>query len=148
MLVVFVLDAFDQKPTRPPRTNMAVPAPVVPDAGAALATGIPSRLTQDFQVGPGGIIGTGLPPIAPEPVVAPPRGRGRNPPAPVVLTPERLAADAFIAGRYREAVPLYQALAAANPQNPTFAQILVVLQRRLQTTCRNGFTPEGQACIQ
>ncbi len=148
VLVVFVLDAFDQKPEAPEHAQVATATTplALPDAGVSFA---PPRLAQDFAVGPGGIIGNGAPPALPDAGVRDaPRPRRRGDAVAVPLSAERLAADALISGRYREALPLYQALATANPQNPTFAQIVVVLQRRLQATCRNGLTPEGHACIQ
>jgi len=149
VLVVFVLDAFDQKPEDPPESAQVATATTplaLPDAGVSVA---PPRLAQDFAVGPGGIVGNGAPPVLPDVgVIDAPRPQRRGDAVAVPLSAERLAADALISGRYREALPLYQALATANPQNPTFAQIIVVLQRRLQATCRNGLTPEGHACIQ
>jgi len=151
VLVVFVLDAFDQKPEAPPeraQVAAATPALALPDAGVGVGVA-PPRLAHDFAVGPGGIIGNGAPPVLPDAgVTDAPRPQRRGAAVVVPLSAERLAADALISGRYREALPLYQALATANPQNPTFAQIIVVLQRRLQATCRNGLTPEGHACIQ
>jgi hypothetical protein len=69
-----------------------------------------------------------------------------GPDASTPLTAERVAADAVIAGRYREALPLYRALAEANPQNPTFVRIVQVLERRVRAACRNGLTPEGAQC--
>jgi hypothetical protein len=146
VLVVFVLDPFAAPPARPrsQRPPVAGLNPNAPDAGAA-RVGSTSALLNGFLIRPNGVVQNGPPPIVPDGgVEVRPLGRGEVAPP----SAERLAADALIAGRYREALPLYQALAAANPQNPSFAQIVIVLQRRLLATCRNGLTPEGLPCIQ
>lgn len=148
VLVVFVLDPFAKPPAAPrsQRPPVAATGPVVADGGAR-GGGSTAALLNGFAIGPSGVVQNGPPPIVPDGGVAvEPRPLRRGEVAP--LTAERLAADALIAGRYQEALPLYQALAVAHPQNPTFAQILVVLQRRLRAMCRNGLTPEGLPCAQ
>lgn len=148
VLVVFVLDPFAAKPPvrRAQPGALAGANPAAADAGVA-PLGPQAPLAHDFAVGAAGVVAMGPAPVLPDAgVPVPPRPLGRGEVAP--LTPERFAADALIAGRYREALPLYQALAVAHPENPTFTQIVVVLQRRLREMCRNGLTPEGLPCAQ
>ncbi len=149
VLVVFVLDAFDPTPEPPAgspavATQPAASPPGTADAGLAAVPAL-ARIGAGLAVGPGGLVAGGMPLAVADAGVAAPSG-DTPPGAPVPATPERQAADALIAGRYREALPLYQALAAANPQNPTFSQIVVVLERRVRAACRDGLTPEGTQC--
>jgi hypothetical protein len=142
IFVVFVLDPFEA-PTEERAASAG--APPTSDAGPAPDARPPATptLAADESVGAGGLVMGGvLPPDGGVPV-PPPSAVGD---APAALTAERVAADAVIAGRYREALPLYRGLAAANAQNPTFARIVKVLERRVRAACRNGLTPEGTQC--
>jgi len=145
ILVVFVIDPFESPPQRDARSTGTATAPV--DAGvAADAAAIPAASPPPgLAVGAGGVVVSGPPVAAPDGGV-PVAAAGTGPDASTPLTAERIAADAVIAGRYREALPLYRALAAANPQNPTFVRIVQVLGRRVRAACRNGLTPEGAQC--
>jgi hypothetical protein len=143
IFVVFVLDTFEAPPEERPAAPGA-PTTVV-DAGPAVDAGPPATppLAAAVSVGAGGLVMGGVLPPGGGVPVPPPSTVGE---ASAPLTAERIAADAVIAGRYREALPLYRALAAANPQNPTFARIVQVLERRVRAACRNGLTPEGTQC--
>lgn len=66
--------------------------------------------------------------------------------APAGSTSEREAADLLMAGRHREALVKYEALAAASPDRPVFRAIVRVLQKRLRERCRDGRDPEGNPC--
>ena len=66
--------------------------------------------------------------------------------APVGPTPDRQAADLVIAGRFEEALPLYQALATQFPERTEYTVMVRVLQRRIAQRCVNGLGPNGQPC--
>jgi hypothetical protein len=74
----------------------------------------------------------------------------RHPPppgVPLTAVPERIAADAVIQGRLREAISLYQALAIAHTETPVYNQIATILRRKVeaqQQPCAPGSaTPCG-----
>jgi hypothetical protein len=145
ILVVFVIDPFESPPQEEaPATEASTPpadAGVSPDAAATPA----AAPLPGLAAAAGGVVVSG-PPVVPPDGGVPGAAAVTGPDASTPLTAERVAADAVIAGRYREALPLYRALAEANPQNPTFVRIVQVLERRVRAACRNGLTPEGAQC--
>ncbi len=75
--------------------------------------------------------------VAPPPLppgTRPPRNA--PPPPPQTSFPERQAADFVVQNRIREAIPLYQALQTAHPDQPVYRDMLILLYRKL----------EAQAC--
>lgn len=71
----------------------------------------------------------------PPPPLYPPGTRPpRNAPPPPVQTsfPERQAADLVVQNRIREAIPLYQALQTAHPDQPVYRDMLILLYRKLE----------------
>jgi hypothetical protein len=85
-------------------------------------------------------------PIAPVPV-APAVDPTLPPATPVGPTPDRVAADLVITGRYAEALVQYQALAAAHPERAEYAQMIRILQQRLAERCQGGVGPDGRPCV-
>jgi hypothetical protein len=69
------------------------------------------------------------PPLVP-PATRPPRNA--PPPPPQTSFPERQAADLVVQNRIREAIPLYQALQTAHPDQPVYRDMLVLLYRKLE----------------
>jgi hypothetical protein len=70
-----------------------------------------------------------------------------DPLAPVGPTPERLAADQVLAGRYADALPLYQTLALQHPERPEYSAMVVILEQRIRAAqCVNGIGPDGMPC--
>jgi len=69
------------------------------------------------------------PPLVP-PGTRPPRNA--PPPPPQTSFPERQAADLVVQNRIREAIPLYQALQTAHPEQPVYRDMLVLLYRKLE----------------
>lgn len=59
---------------------------------------------------------------------------------------ERRAASLVIAGRWGDALGAYRELAQREPQRRSFAEVILVLQDKLQTDCRNGIGPNGEPC--
>lgn len=72
------------------------------------------------------------PPPAPQlqPGQRPPRNA--PPPPPQSSFPERRAADLVVQNRIREAIPLYQALQIAHPDQPVYRDMLILLHRKLE----------------
>jgi hypothetical protein len=60
----------------------------------------------------------------------------------------RRAVDALVANRTMEAYELYGALAAQNPDEPTYRALRNILRRRLQASCRDGVDVQGNPCTQ
>jgi hypothetical protein len=92
-------------------------------------------------------------PVAQQPSPIPPVEGGSpvQPPAEgeaPVLSLQRRAADLYIAGSYAEALPLYRQLAAANPQDASFASMIRILERRLASRCVDGVGPRGEPCTE
>jgi len=62
------------------------------------------------------------------------------PAASVALKPhstrQRLAADVIAEGRYAEALPLYRQLAASEPENSAYAEVVQILERRIAATTK------------
>jgi hypothetical protein len=91
------------------------------------------------------------PPVAPlavDPAVAPavPGGPVVDP-STLPPTEDRRAADLAIAGRFVEALPIYQALALAHPERPEYGMMVRMLERRIaDANCINGLTPDGRPC--
>ncbi|RMH36671.1 MAG: hypothetical protein D6689_22075 [Deltaproteobacteria bacterium] len=50
-------------------------------------------------------------------------------------SPEEIAADLVIAGRYREALPRYRRLAADHPDEPAYAAVVTVLEHKVAPPC-------------
>lgn len=129
-------------PTPTPQTSTTVtptpgaPTPATPTPGAP-TPGAPTAATPT----PGEP--TTATPTPGEPTTA----EGTEPAAPVGPTPDRLAADLVITGRYAEALPHYQALAAAHPERPEYAQMVRILQQRLASRCQGGVGPDGRPCV-
>jgi hypothetical protein len=163
VLVFFVLDSSgEEEADAGPRGDTAAAGPAASGATAGGAAG---------AVAPGAAVGAGLPTAPPlpgadrlalqqlpglplglvgtsgtwDPASPPPAGSTPLPDG-GVLTPERVAADLVLAGRWHEALPRYRALAQAHPENPSYAQIAEILQRRLRAQCRNGLLPNGAPC--
>lgn len=91
---------------------------------------------------PAGPTGTLLAATNPPP---PPPVDPRRPPPPApppTTLPERIAADAIVQGRYRDAIPLYEALALAHPDTPVYAHIVTILRRKLEAQ-QSPCTPGG-----
>gem|GEM_PF-2176304 len=95
------------------------------------------------DVAPVDVAPVGVAPIAPvaavpgvEPVIDP-----------SIPTDDRRAADLAIAGRFAEALPIYQALALAHPDQPEYGMMVRMLERRITSAnCINGLTPDGRSC--
>jgi hypothetical protein len=70
----------------------------------------------------------------PAPSVAPGTRPPRNapPPPPQTSFPERQAADLVMQNRIREAIPLYQALQTAHPDQPVYRDMVILLYRKLE----------------
>jgi hypothetical protein len=70
----------------------------------------------------------------PAPSVAPGTRPPRNapPPPPQTSFPERQAADLLFQNRIREAIPLYQALQTAHPDQPVYRDMVILLYRKLE----------------
>jgi hypothetical protein len=60
--------------------------------------------------------------------------------------PKELAIAALAAGREREAIAAYRALANAEPQKPVFATIAAILEHRLMARCKQLRDSETSAC--
>jgi hypothetical protein len=121
-----------------------VPGPAV-DAGMPALPTLPGSHRLALQQLPGmplGLVGTSG---TWDPATGPPDGSTVLPDG-GVMTAERAAADLFVAGRWQEALLRYRALAQAHPENPAYAQIAEILQRRLRAQCRNGVLPNGAPC--
>jgi hypothetical protein len=86
--------------------------------------------------------------VAAPPVAAPPVGAlPTTDPAATGPTDDRRAADLTIAGRFAEALPIYQALALAHPERPEYAMMVRMLERRIaDASCVGGLTPDGRPC--
>jgi len=86
-----------------------------------------------------------LPP--PSTAVAPPPTTVVDPSVPLPPTQERLAADQVLAGRYADALPLYQALATQHPERPEYSSMVLILEQRIRAAqCVNGIGPDGRPC--
>ncbi len=134
-------------PTALPATTVAPPT-IVP-----LPTGVPTSVagyppvTTGVYVPPTAVY---VPPttvvLAPPTTVAPP-ATGVDPTAPPAPTAERLAADQVLAGRYAEALPLYQQLAREHPERPEYSAMVGILEQRIRAAqCVNGIGPNGLPC--
>lgn len=127
-------------PTVVPAT--AVPATAVPVTGLPpITTAIPVPTV----VAPPATIVAPVPTAVPATTVPPATGVV-DPNGPVGPTPERVAADRVLAGRYDEALPLYQALAAQHPERPEYSAMVRILEGRLRAQCVNGVGPDGRPC--
>lgn len=139
--------------TTAPATTAVAPPPTVPTTTsqiAPLGSGVPPTVIPPIP--------TALPPaptaLAPVTTVVPippPTTTVLAPPTSDVVvptgpTPERVAADQVLAGRYDQALPLYQALAAAHPERPEYSAMVQILQGRLRAQCVNGIGPDGRPC--
>lgn len=60
-------------------------------------------------------------------------------------TLQRRAADAYIGGRYGEALDRYRQLAIRYPDDPAYGSMIRILQQRL-TQCVDGVGPGGAPC--
>ncbi len=79
--------------------------------------------------------------------VAPPPTTVVDPSLPLPPTPERLAADQVLAGRYSDALPLYQQLAMQHPERPEYSAMVGILEQRIRAAqCVNGIGPDGRQC--
>jgi hypothetical protein len=58
----------------------------------------------------------------------------------------RLAAELLAAGRQREALAVYDELARNRPDDPVFAAIVAILERRLAARCRNEDPGRSSPC--
>jgi hypothetical protein len=61
-------------------------------------------------------------------------------------TEARQAADLVISGRWAEALPRYEALATAHPEQPEYAQMVRILRSRLAAQCQGGRDGLGRPC--
>ncbi|HTE51124.1 MAG TPA: FHA domain-containing protein [Kofleriaceae bacterium] len=114
------------------------------DRAAAIGAGGPAAgadraAAAGAATGTGTATGDGAAPAAKDapPAAAPhPAGGGAT---------EAQAADLLAAGRQREALALYDELARSRPEQPAFAAIVVILQRRLTARCAHA-EPGGAPC--
>jgi hypothetical protein len=141
-------------------TGQQVPPTGVPPTSVATAppttTGIPPLPTgTGTSAIPPLPTGVGIPPIPTTAVYVPPVPPTSVAPPPSALppgavlppTPERLAADQVLAGRYAEALPMYQALAAQHPERPEYSAMVGILEQRIRAAqCVNGIGPDGRPC--
>jgi hypothetical protein len=94
----------DEAPVEPPPGPVAIaPAAVAEDAGALPA---PRPVPADAALGDGGVVDLG----------------------PLV----KRAVDAVMAGRHRDALALYEQLAAAEPDNTDYAAMVRLLGKRVE----------------
>lgn len=135
------------QPMVPPYPQPGQPmVPPIPQPGQPMVPPIPQP-GQPFDPGQQAMV----PPQPGQPVPGQPmpgQPGGVDPmqvPIPTGPSP-RLAADLYIAGRWSEALPLYEALAAQNPTNTAYAEIARILRRRLSQQCRDGIGPGGVPC--
>jgi hypothetical protein len=68
--------------------------------------------------------------------------------SPTEAPSQELAATALASGRYVEALAAYRELARARPEQPAFAAIATILQRRLASRCKNGLDSGGTPCVE
>jgi hypothetical protein len=139
----------------PPATDVPV-APPTAVAPTTLAVAPPTAIPgYPPATVPGYPPTTAIPGYPPPTAYAPPAtfapATALAPPAsgvPVGPTPERLAADQVLAGRYNEALPLYQALALQHPERPEFSMMVHILEQRIRAAqCVNGIGPDGRPCV-
>ncbi len=133
----------------------AVPAPgVAPGVppttvGAVPPTTVPPTTVPPTTVPPTTVPPTTVPPTTVPPTATTPPAAAGTPPVidPSVPTDDRRAADLAIAGRFAEALPLYQALALAHPDQPEYGMMVRMLERRIEAAnCINGILPDGRPC--
>jgi hypothetical protein len=107
------------------------PPPAAPPPPPAVARPVPvfTPPIPGPAAGPTGTLLAASSYTPPEPVD--PRTPPPPPPPPTSL-PQRLAADAVLNGRSREALPLYEALAVSHTETPVYAHIATILRRRLE----------------
>jgi hypothetical protein len=142
---------------QPPPTTIAAPPPTIQPLPTT-ALGVPPTImplppptgyAPPTYVPPTYVPPTYVPPVtaAPPPTVAPPPTTVVDPAAPLPPTPERLAADQVLAGRYSDALPLYQALAMQHPERPEYSAMVGILEQRIRAAqCVNGIGPDGRPC--
>jgi len=132
-------------PPLPPTSVAGVYVPPTPTGVAIPPTYVPPTPT-----------GVAIPPqptiVAPPPTttttgIAPPPTTVVDPSIPLPPTPERLAADQVLAGRYSDALPLYQTLALQHPERPEYSAMVGILEQRIRAAqCVNGIGPDGRPC--
>lgn len=116
----------DQRPAPPPRRPdpaLLAPQPAWQPPIAGPAAGDARALHLHSSANP-----------PPPPVLAPGQRPPRNapPPPPQTSYPERQAADLVVQNRIREAIPLYQALQTAHPDQTVYRDMLILLYRKLE----------------
>lgn len=120
VLVAFVIPTFRPDEPEPEHTN---------SADVSATTPPPQPLTPPLPASPLGVVG---------------QARSTQPSVP--NPPTQRAADLLVAGRWADALTHYEALALADPANPTYAKVAQVLRRRIADQCRDGVNSRGEPC--
>lgn len=61
---------------------------------------------------------------------------------------QRVAADAYIAGRYGDALEAYRRLAERHPDDDAYSAMIQILERRQSERCEDGRLPGGEPCAE
>lgn len=129
----------------PPSTVAPPPTPPIPPYPPTTGPYVPPPpVTTGAYVPPTSVA---APPPPTTTAAPPPPTTAVDPSIPVPPTPERVAADQVLAGRYADALPLYQQLAQQHPERPEYSAMVGILEQRIRAAqCVNGIGPDGRTC--